>query len=318
MAPTPAAEAWFQRMTRYPVATDPQRLLRRKNELGLSVTVCFPARNEQDTVGAICETVRKELLEAGLVEQLVVIDSRSSDETAARAAEAGAEVYPVTEILPDVPGIDGGKGEAIWKSLAVVRGDIVIWMDADTRNFTSDFALRLLEPLLEEPEVVLAKAFYERPIAEGDLLKTGGARVTELVARPLLNLFFPELADMIQPLAGEYAVRTNVARAVPFLSGYAPDIGLLIWLAEEYGLDRIVQVDLGTRVHRNQDIRALGRMSHQVMQGMFHAFDQFGRMKLLEELPTSLAQFETVAGTSSREEFELAVVELPRMASLLG
>ena len=318
MLPSDLPDGWFRRMTRYPAATDLERLIRRKGELGLSLTVCLPARDEESTVGTICEAIQRELVEPGLVEQLIVIDSRSSDETAARASEAGAEVYPVTEILPEVPGFDGGKGEAIWKSLAVVRGDIVVWMDSDTRNFTSDFVLRLLEPMLDDPELVLAKSFYERPIADGDQLKAGGARVTELVARPLLNLFFPELADVIQPLSGEYAVRTSVARAVPFLSGYAPDIGLLIWLTEEYGLDRIVQVDLGTRVHRNQDIRALGRMSHQVMQGMFHALDQFGRMKLLDELPTTLAQFETVAGTSSKEIFELPVVELPRMASLIN
>jgi glucosyl-3-phosphoglycerate synthase len=292
------------------------RLLGRKRELGASITVCLPARDEADTVGAICDTIRDELIAEGVVDQLIVMDSRSTDETAAVARDAGAEVHPVTEILPGVPETDGGKGEALWKSLAVARGDIVVWMDADTRNFSSDFVLRLLQPMLEDPEIVLAKAYYERPIAEGDRLKqSGGARVTELVARPLLNLFFPELAGIVQPLSGEYAIRTNAARNVPFLSGYAPDIGLLIWIAQEHGLERIAQVDLGTRVHRNQDIRALGRMSHQVMQGMFYAFNEFGRLKLLDDLPTKLTQFE--ADKKTKKEFDLPVVELPRMASFL-
>lgn len=294
------------------------RLLGRKEHLGATVTVCLPARNEAATVGAICGAIRRELVEIGLVDQLVVMDSRSTDATASIARKAGAEVHAVTEVLPGIPEGDGGKGEALWKSLAVARGDIVVWMDADTRNFSSDFVLQLLKPLLDRSDLVLAKAFYERPIAEGDRLRqSGGARVTELVARPLLNLFFPELADIVQPLAGEYAVRTSAARNVPFLSGYAPDIGLLIWIAQEYGLERIVQVDLGTRVHRNQDIRALGRMSHQVMQGMFRAFNEFGRLKLLDEVPTMLTQFEAQAGAPMKEEFDLPVVELPRMALLL-
>jgi glucosyl-3-phosphoglycerate synthase len=309
---------YARRVTYEPSHSQPSALLQRKRDRGLSVTVCLPARNEEATVGTICQTIRNELVEVGLVDQLLVMDSRSTDATAAAARSAGAEVHAVSEILPGLPAGDGGKGEALWKSLVVARGDIVVWMDADTRNFSAEFVVRLLEPMLGKKEVVLAKAFYERPITVGEELKqSGGARVTELVARPLINLFMPELAGMVQPLSGEYAVLKSAARSVPFLSGYAPDIGLLIWIAEEYGLEKIAQVDLGTRVHRNQDIRALGRMSHQVMQGMFHAFNEFGRLKLLDELPTTLTQFEAEGGALSSEDFELRVVELPRMTSLL-
>jgi glucosyl-3-phosphoglycerate synthase len=293
-------------------------LIARKKASGLAITVCMPARNEEPTVGSICEAVGHGLLEPGLVDQLVVMDSRSTDGTAEVARRAGAEVHSVTDVLPDIPGRDGGKGEALWKSLAVARGDLIVWMDSDTRNFTPEFVVRLLEPLIEHPELVMVKGFYERPLAHGDrMLQSGGARVTELVARPLLSLFYPELTPIVQPLSGEYAVRTEIARALPFLTGYAPDIGLLICIAEEYGTDRIAQADLGTRIHRNQDILSLGRMGHQVMQGMLQVFDDFGRVKLVEELPTTLTQFVPTDEEHSTETFDLAVVELPRMASVL-
>ena len=303
--------------TIFPRGSDLGRLVGSKRRRGLSITACLPARNEEGTVGPICEAIREELIGPGLVDQLVVMDSRSTDGSAEEARAAGAEVYSVAEVLPDIPGLDGGKGEALWKSLAVARGDLILWMDSDTRNFTPEFALRLIEPLLADPKVLLTKGFYERPITQGDrLLQSGGARVTELVARPLLSLFYPELGRVIQPLSGEYAIRTEVARGVPFLSGYAPDIGLLLWIAEAHGVESVLQVDLGTRVHRNQEILPLGRMAHQVMQGMLQVFDRFGRVKLIDDLPTTLTQFASPESSPEGETYELDVVELPRMASL--
>jgi glucosyl-3-phosphoglycerate synthase len=312
------AREWLGRRTRYPSGTDIEALIDLKHSQDVAISVCLPARNEEATIGPICRALKKELMEAGLVDQIVVMDSRSTDQTAAIARREGAEVRSVTEVLPDVPGFDGGKGEALWKSLAVAEGDIVVWVDSDTRNFTTNFVTWLLEPLLVDRLLVLSKAFYDRPLVQGEtMMASGGARVTELVARPLLNLFYPELAGVIQPLSGEYAVRANAARSVPFLSGYAPDIGLLIWFAEEYGIDQMVQVDLGTRIHRNQDILALGRMGHQVMQGMLRAFDHFGRVKLVDDPSTSHAQFLVAEGVQTVDEFDLTVVELPRMNSLL-
>lgn len=291
-------------------------LLARKRRTGATISVCLPARDEEATVGSICATLREELLEPGLIDQIVVMDSRSRDGTAEAARREGAEVFSVTDVLPGIPATDGGKGEALWKSLAVARGDIVVWNDADTRNFTARFVSRLVEPLLAHPDLVMAKAFYERPLVYGDrMVEGGGARVTELLARPLLNLFYPELSAIVQPLSGEYAVRASTARSVPFLTGYAADIGLLIGFAEEFGIEAIAQVDLGTRIHRNQEISALGRMAHQVAQGMLTTFDRLGRVKLVEDLPTNFTQYTaSVAGYSS-DSIDLAVSELPPIAT---
>lgn len=308
------ALARFEEGTHHPGRIDLERLVGLKTSRETKISVCLPARNEERTVGGICDTIRKELMDIGLVDEVLVMDSRSTDRTAEVAARSGAAVHSVAEVLPDIPGQDGGKGEALWKSLAVASGDIILWSDADTRNFTTEFASRLLQPLLDDPALVMSKGFYERPIAHGDnLMRSGGARVTELVARPLLNLFYPELTWVIQPLSGEYAVRATVARSVPFLSGYAPDIGLLISLAEEHGVERITQVDLGTRIHRNQDIQALGRMAHQVMQGMLGLFDDMGRLKLPDVLPTTLTQLGLTEGRPLVEAFDLEVFELPPM-----
>ena len=317
--PRSEAQTWFETHTRHPGgALDFEALVEAKRAAGRSVTVCLPARNEAATVGAICHTLRTSLLDRGAIDQLVVMDSRSEDATAEIARAAGAEVHSVSEVLPDLPGLDGGKGEVLWKSLAIARGDIMVWADSDIRNFDPAFVTRLIQPLLEDDELVLTKAFYERPlVAEDGTLQRGGARVTELVARPLLNLFYPELAGIVQPLSGEYAIRTDAARCVPFLSGYACDVGLLISVAEEYGVDRIVQVDLGTRVHRNQEIPALGRMAHQVMQGMLRLFDEMGRLKLLDDLPNSFTQFGTKDTLTAPDTFDIGVVEFPRMMSVL-
>jgi glucosyl-3-phosphoglycerate synthase len=312
---TPVRE-WLKRRTLYPGDVDPGALAARKRSMGLTVSVCLPARNEEATIGPICGMLRDELVTAGAIDQVIVMDSRSTDSTAEIAQNEGADVYAVADVLTDVPGFDGGKGEALWKSLAVASGDIIVWADSDILNFTSGFVTGLIEPLLADDSLALVKGFYDRPLVQGEAtMASGGARVTELAARPLLNLFYPELAGVIQPLSGEYAVRADAARAVPFLSGYASDIGLLIWFAEEYGMDRIAQVDLGTRLHRNQDIFALGRMAHQVMQGMLRTFDHFGRVKLIDEPSSEHAQFVEIDGRQEVDSFDLQVVELPRMNS---
>lgn len=281
------------------------------------MTICLPARDEEATVGSICETLVGDLLEADVADQLIVIDSRSTDGTAAGARQAGAEVYRVTDILPGTPLLDGGKGEALWKSLTIARGDVIVWIDSDTRNFTSEFVLRLIQPFVDEGGLVLAKGFYERPLALDDgVTRPGGARVTELVARPLLNLLYPELSQVVQPLSGEYAIRRDVAERLPFLSGYAVDVGLLLWIAEEQGLERILQTDLGSRIHRNQDLPALGRMGHQVMQGMLIALERFGRIKLTDPFPPTLTQFARAEGSPAQQTFDIPVVELPPISSL--
>jgi glucosyl-3-phosphoglycerate synthase len=230
-----------------------------KERLGLHVSVCLPARNEAATVGGIVEAVRATLVDgAGLVDEVLVLDDGSSDGTAAAAAAAGGQVYRVDAVLPELP--DGaGKGNALWKSLYVSTGDLVCFVDADVRNFGPHFVTHLLRPLLLEPGVGFVKGHYERPL-HGD--PRGGGRVTELVARPLLQVLFPGLAGIRQPLSGEYAARREVLEVLPFAEGWGVELGLLIDVADRFGVDAIAEADLGVREHRN---RALDELAPQAL-----------------------------------------------------
>jgi glucosyl-3-phosphoglycerate synthase len=228
-----------------------------------TVSVCIPARNEESTVGAIVDTIRTRLVDhLGLVDEIVVVDDHSSDRTSREAETAGAVVVNAAEILTD-HGQGHGKGEALWKSLYASTGDIVVWCDADVRDFNPRFITGLLGPLLTDPGIGFVKGFYERPV-DGHV--RGGGRVTELVARPLLTMCFPELADIVQPLSGEYGGRRQVLEQVPFVEGYGVDIALLIDIAAMFGGASIAQVDLGERVHRNRPLHELSPMAAQVMQ----------------------------------------------------
>jgi len=206
------------------------------------VSVVLPARDEAATVGAIVETLRRELVEqVPLVDELLVIDSGSEDSTAAVAHAAGARVVRQADVLPRL-GDRPGKGEALWKSLLVASGDLIVFVDADLRDFDEQFVVGLLGPLLTDPGIDFVKAFYDRPLTNGDqVLPAGGGRVTELVARPLLNLHWPGAAGFVQPLAGEYAGRRTLLEQLPFVSGYGVEIGMLIDVLEEHGLDAMAQ-----------------------------------------------------------------------------
>ncbi|WKD34020.1 glucosyl-3-phosphoglycerate synthase [Streptomyces xanthophaeus] len=236
------------------------QLLDRKRAAGTTVSVVLPALDEEATVGAIVETVRRELIEGlpvPLVDELVVIDSGSADRTAEVAAKAGARVVHRDEILPRLPALPG-KGEVLWRSLLATDGDIVCFVDADLRDFSATFVSGIVGPLLTDPDVQFVKAMYDRPL--GDTPGQGG-RVTELVARPLLNLHWPQLAGFVQPLGGEYAVRRSLLERLPFPVGYGVELGLLVDALHTVGLDALAQVDVGVRVHRHQDGQALGRMA---------------------------------------------------------
>ncbi|MFF4005677.1 glucosyl-3-phosphoglycerate synthase [Streptomyces sp. NPDC001717] len=236
------------------------QLLDRKRAAGTTVSVVLPALDEEPTVGTIVETIRRELIEGlpvPLVDELVVIDSGSSDRTAEVAAKAGARVVHRDDILPRIPALPG-KGEVLWRSLLATTGDIVCFVDADLRDFSASFVSGIVGPLLTEPDVQFVKAMYDRPL--GDAPGQGG-RVTELVARPLLNLHWPQLAGFVQPLGGEYAVRRSLLERLPFPVGYGVELGLLVDALHTVGLDALAQVDVGVRVHRHQDGQALGRMA---------------------------------------------------------
>jgi glucosyl-3-phosphoglycerate synthase len=247
----PAAFAWW--------TFDSDKLVATKTERGLRVSVCLPARNEEDTIASIVTPIRERLVdELGLVDELVVLDDGSGDRTAAVAESAGARVVASADVLPSA-GPGQGKGNVIWKSLAASDGDIICWVDADIRRFDPHFVTGLLGPLLCYPEIQFAKGHYRRPL-KGE--PTGGGRVTELMARPLLSRFFPELAGFIQPLAGEYAGTRALLERIPIVQGWGVEVGLLIDIVAEVGLGGVAQVNLGVREHRN---RPLHELSPQAM-----------------------------------------------------
>jgi glucosyl-3-phosphoglycerate synthase len=223
--------------------------------------VVLPALNEEETVGDIVSVIRHDLVEqVPLVDEIVVVDSGSTDRTAQVAAAAGARVVHRDAILPRLPAVPG-KGEVLWRSLLVTRGDIVCFVDADLREFSADFVTGIVGPLLTDPGVQLVKAMYDRPLAGA---AGQGGRVTELMARPLLNMHWPQLAGFVQPLGGEYAARRSLLEQLPFPVGYGVELGMLVDALHLAGLDALAQVDVGVRRHRHQDGQALGRMAAAV------------------------------------------------------
>jgi len=237
-------------------------LLEAKSGSGATISVCLPARNEEATVGQIVASVRRNLVEhAPLVDEVVVMDDGSTDATAEAASWEGARVLAVDDVLPDLPR-GSGKGNALWMSLYVCDGDIVCWLDADVRNFGPHFVTRLLTPLLTDPAVGFVKGHYRRPLY-GEV--TGGGRVTELMARPVISALFPHLAGFVQPLAGEYAGRRTLLETVPFVEGWGVEIGLLIDLVANYGIDALAQVDLDVREHRNRTLDDLGPQAMAIL-----------------------------------------------------
>ncbi|MGW8357463.1 glucosyl-3-phosphoglycerate synthase [Streptomyces wedmorensis] len=250
-------ERWLDRRS-WSVADRPlERILAAKRNTRVSVVL--PALNEEATVGDIVSVIRRELMSEAvpLVDELVVIDSGSTDRTAEVAATAGARVVARDAVLPRIPALPG-KGEVLWRSLMVTSGDVVCFVDADLRDFSADFVTGIVGPLLTDPDVDFVKAMYDRPF--GDTPGQGG-RVTELVARPLLNLHWPQLAGFVQPLGGEYAARRSLLERLPFPVGYGVELGLLVDALHTVGLDALAQVDVGVRKHRHQDGQALGRMA---------------------------------------------------------
>jgi glucosyl-3-phosphoglycerate synthase len=239
--------------------------------------VCLPARNEAATIGAILRALMP-LRAAGVVDQVVVVDD-STDSTAEIARALGAEVHEQRELMPEL-GPVLGKGDAMYRALAVLTGDIVCFLDADSERFGAHFACGLIGPLLCDPRLAFVKGFYRRPFRVGEVtLHEGGGRVTELVARPLLNLFYPELAAFRQPLAGEIAVRRSLLERLPFVTGYGVDIALLLDAYAAVGLDALAQVDLDVRQNAHQPLRDLGPMAHAVLQAVALRLEREGRLR---------------------------------------
>jgi nucleotide-binding universal stress UspA family protein len=288
-----------------------------KQRQGLTISLVLPTLNEAATIGQIVHRARRELVEkSGLVDELLVIDSASTDETVRIATEEGARVVQHGDVLPRY-GSYRGKGEALWKSLFETSGDLVAWCDTDIRDWHPRFVYGTLGALLVEPRLGYVKGYYQRPIVEGGVLKDGGGgRVTELVARPLINLFFPELSGFIQPLAGEYAGRRSVLESIPFFTGYAVEIGHLIDISERLGLEGIGQVDLDVRVHRNQELEGLSRMSFVILQAVMKRLEERHRARLFAELGSTMKLPHSSPGRLSLDVFELADAERPPMVRI--
>jgi glucosyl-3-phosphoglycerate synthase len=251
--------------------------LRSLEQRAQTVSICLPARDEAATIGPILERLVP-LRDEGLVEQIVVVDS-STDGTAGIARALGADVHDQEQLMPE-HGPVLGKGDAMWRALPILTGDIVCFLDADTEDFGTHFVGGLIGPLLRDPRIAFVKGFYRRPFRVGELtLPQGGGRVTELTARPLLNLFYPELAAVEQPLAGELAVRRELLERLPFATGYGVDIALLIDAHRAVGLEGLAQVDLDVRQNAHQSLRELGPMAYAVLQAVASRLEREGRLR---------------------------------------
>ncbi len=306
---TEHVEAWLAARTSTAADWPHDRVLEAKNA---RVAVVLPALNEAQTVGQIVQVLHDELL-GNLVDDLVVLDSGSTDATAALAKAHGARVVALDEVFPALPPLRG-KGEAMWRALAATDADIVVYIDADLRSFSADYVRALVGPLFADPTVALVKAVYERPFVQGDqVVPAGGGRVTELVARPLLNLYWPQLAGVIQPLAGEYAARRSLLERLPFPVGYGVEFAMLVDTAELLGVDAIAQVDLGVRLHRHQDERRLGLMAAQILQTALRRLDP--QLHASREVGLAMAQFGRVGTSFVGSWHPITDVERPPLAT---
>jgi len=248
-----------------------------------------------------------------LLDEIVLIDSNSTDRTREIAKKAGVPVYIHQHLLERL-GARQGKGEALWKSLLVTSGDIIVWVDTDIVNIHPRFVYGIIGPLLLNSQIQLVKGFYRRPLRVGEKMQAGGGgRVTELTARPLLNLFYPELSGVVQPLSGEYAGRREALEQVSFFSGYGVETGLLIDIYEKFGLQAIAQVDLLERIHHNQHLEALSKMSFAIIQTVFRKLEsRFGRA-VLEDVNRSMKLIRHGSKGYFLEVEEIAERERPPM-----
>ncbi|MCL5429582.1 MAG: glucosyl-3-phosphoglycerate synthase [Chloroflexi bacterium] len=288
-----------------------------KEQQALTISVALPALDEQKTIGRVIRSIKENLVDhIDLVDEIILMDSGSTDQTREIASRFGIPVYIHQEVLPQY-GPRHGKGEALWKSLYVTKGDIILWIDTDILNINPRFIYGLIGPLLIHPELQFVKGFYRRPIRVGNRIQAGGGgRVTELTARPLLNLFFPELSGVVQPLSGEYGGRRSALETLPFFSGYGVETGLLIEAFEKYGLSAIGQVDLQERVHHNQPLEALSLMSFAIIQVVIRELEKRYGRKIQEDVNRTMKLIRYGGERFFLDVEEISEQERPPMASL--
>jgi glucosyl-3-phosphoglycerate synthase len=295
---------------------DAAALVARKRASGERIAVVIPARNEEATVGTVAATFVRSLIdEVPLIDELLVVDADSDDRTAQVAAAAGARVVRQSDVLPEA-GTSLGKGEALWKGLAATESELVVFVDADIVDIGPRFVVGLLGPLLTDPTVAYAKATYDRPLnLDGERKPTGGGRVTELLARPLLAAFWPELAWLAQPLSGEYAGRRSLLEELPFVRGYGVELAHLVDILHLHGAEVIAQVDLGCRVHVHQPLDALGRMAAEILHVAMDRLSRHGRLVTTDPLSTNLLQpLRDAEGRLKLERHVVAPSERPPLA----
>jgi hypothetical protein len=297
--------------------SDLEKLLGLKEKQNATISLALPALNEEKTVGKVITTIKTALMdEVPLLDEIVLIDSNSTDQTRQIAQDLGIPVYIHQNILPEL-GARDGKGEALWKSLFVTHGDIVAWIDTDIVNISPLFVYGIIGPLLLDRNIQFVKGFYRRPIRVGNKMQAGGGgRVTELTARPLLNLFYPELSGIIQPLSGEYAGRRETLEKLVFFSGYGVETGLLIEMFEQKGLKAIAQVDLLERIHHNQELEALSKMSFVIIQTVLRKLETRYERSIIEDVNKTMKLIHYANGGYFLDVEEVAERERPPMISL--
>ncbi len=291
--------------------TDLRALVSEKQRQNLTISLCIPTLNEEKTIGKEVAVFKSELMTRyPLIDEIVVIDSGSTDKTCEIARTFGAEAYLAGDILPET-GSRKGKGENLWKAIYQLKGDVIVYVDADIHNIHARFAYGLIAPLLIKPEVKYVKAFYDRPLTLSKGVRVaGGGRVTEILVRPLFSLFLPDLTAMIQPLSGEYAVRREVLENIPFPIGYGVETAHLIDVYQRWGMQAFAQTDLDQRIHRNQTTQALGKMAFGILQTFLTRAQALGLIGTLPRLASVLRQFQ--ACESEYELLEQAFQEQER------
>lgn len=294
-----------------------KHLVQEKERQNLKVSLCIPTLNEEKTIGKEIVIFKSELMNRyPVVDEIAVIDSGSSDKTLEIAESFGADVYLSSEILPS-QGFKRGKGENLWKAVYQLKGDIIVYVDADIKNIHTRFCTGLLAPLIYKPDIKYVKAFYDRPLAFSNGVRpSGGGRVTEILVRPLFSLFFPELTSLVQPLSGEYAVRRKVLEQIPFPIGYGVETSHLIDVYSKWGLDAFGQTDLDQRIHRNQATRDLGKMSFGILQTFISRAKALGLMDNLPDLSCILRQFQVKENQFEQVEHNILEEERPPMTSI--
>jgi len=284
-----------------------EKIYAKKEKTGISISCVIPTLNEASTVGDIITTTRRELMETlPLLDEIIVMDGDSDDNTVHCAQESGALVYKVNEIGDtDTP---MGKGTALWKSLSVAKGDIIVCIDADIREFDHRFVYGLIAPLLLDSTLVFVKGYYKRPMVVEDVtLDNYGGRVTEILVRPILSAFYPELARLFQPLAGEYSFRKDIISRIPFYSGYSVEIGLVLDLYKQFGLSAIAQVDMDIRCHRNRSVVDLGKMAFGILQILLKKLEKDNKASFPEPFLKNMISL----GNNGWEETHIEEYELP-------